>query len=113
DLAGELQARCEAIRRDSGALPQLLIRGCGGDRPGDLAKATFHGLGCGVQLRRRRVVLSAYLQDSDSGRVVAVVREFADPVADPPPPLKSFHDLAQSTAFKGTTFQALGGGKLV
>ena len=79
ELTGELMARCEAIRHDTGALPQLLIRGTSADRGTSLNTASFVGLGCGVQVRRRRVTLTAYLQDRDSGTVMAMSREVADP----------------------------------
>jgi hypothetical protein len=111
DLAGELLARCDAVRSDTGALPQLLVRGARGDKAGALGSARFIGLGCGARVRRRSVELTAYLQDSDSGSVVAVRREFPD--GDPAQPPRPFAELAQVPAVKGSPFAALGAGQLL
>jgi hypothetical protein len=112
ELVGELLIRCDAIRHDTGALPQLLIRGASSDRAMMLGAARFVGLGCGVRPGRRSVELIAYLQDSDSGSVVAVSREFAD-TEDAARSPKSFADLAQASAVKRTSFAALGAGQLL
>ena len=112
ELVGELLIRCDAIRHDTGALPQLLIRGARSDRAMMLGAAHFVGLGCGVRMGRRSVELTAYLQDSDSGSVVAVSRDFADS-DDPAQPPKPFADLAQTSAVKRTSFAALGSGQLL
>ena len=95
------------------ALPQLLIRGASSDRAAPLGAARFMGLGCGVRPGRRGVELTSYLQDSDSGSVVAVAREFADPQSDSDPPPKSFADLARTAAVKRSSFAALGAGQLL
>jgi hypothetical protein len=112
DLVGELLVRCDAIRNDTGALPQLLIRGARNDRPTELGKTTFVGLGCGVRLRRRGVELTAYLQASDSGGMVALCKDFTEGEPDPAKPERSFGDLAQGTAIKSTPFAALAVGQL-
>src|SRR5262249_18024257 len=111
DLVGELLIRCDAIRNDTGALPQLLIRGSRSDQPMLLGAARFIGLGCGARPGRRSVELTAYLQDSDSGSVVAVSRGFAEPEPDAEP--KPFGDLAQAPAVKRTSFASLGVGQLL
>jgi hypothetical protein len=113
ELAGELLARGDAIRRDTGALPQPLLRGTRADRPMALGSARFVGLGCGIRCGRRRVALTAYLQDSDSGSVVAVSREFAEGEPDPRQPPRSFGELAQASAARGSSFAALGAGQLL
>ena len=124
ELIGELLIRCDAIRNDIKAPPQLLIRGASSDRAAPLGAARFIGLGCGVRPGRHGVELSAYLQDSDSGSVVAVSRDFADPPPPPnPPPAggggqgegppKSFADLALASAVKRSSFAALGAGQLL
>jgi hypothetical protein len=112
ELLGELLIRCDAIRRDTGALPQLIIRGTCADRVQPLDKARFVGLGCGVRIHKRGVELNAYLQDSDTGSVAAVCKDFADNQDDKQPP-KSFAELAQGSAVKGTAFAALGAGQLL
>lgn len=111
NLAGELLIRSDAIRNDSGALPQLLIRGARADRPVVLGAARLIGLGCGVRVGRRSVELTAYLQDSDSGSVVAVVKDM--PEGDPAQPPRPFADLAQTSAVKRSSFAALGTGQLL
>jgi len=112
ELLGELLIRCDAIRHDTGALPQLLIRGSRTDRPQALDRARFIGLGCGVRVGKRSVELTAYLQDSDSGSVVAVCKDFADPVDDKQPP-RSFAELSQAYAVKEMSLAALAGGQLL
>jgi hypothetical protein len=113
ELIGELLIRCDAIRADTGALPQLLIRGARSDRATPLGAARFIGLGCGGRPGRRGVELTAYLQDADSGAVVAVTRDFPDPPDDAGPPPKPFADLALASAVKRTSFAALGAGQLL
>lgn len=112
ELIGELFIRLDAIRRDTGALPQLLIRGSSADRPVSLGSARFIGLGCGGRLTKRGVELTAYLQDSDSGSMVAVQKEFADD-PDPAKPPRTLGELAQASAAKGSSFAMLGAGQLL
>ncbi|HTU22941.1 MAG TPA: hypothetical protein VMG10_33190 [Gemmataceae bacterium] len=112
ELIGELLIRLDAIRRDTGALPQLLIRGTSADRPVSLGSARFIGLGCGARLLKRGVELTAYLQDSDSGSMVAVRKEFADN-PDPAKTPRAFGELAQASAAKGSSFAMLGTGQLL
>ncbi len=112
DLIGEWLIRLDAIRHDTGALPQLLLRGTSADRPLNLGSARFIGLGCGVRLKKRSVELTAYLQDSDSGSLVAVCKEFADD-PDPAKPPRAFGELAQASAAKGSSFATLGAGQLL
>jgi hypothetical protein len=113
ELIGELAARCDAIRNDTGALPQLLIRGAKSDRATTLDTARFIGLGCGVHVSRRRVELAVFLQDSDSGTVMVVQRDIVEAQADPAQPQRSFAELALRPAVKGTSFAALGAGQLL
>lgn len=113
DLAGELALRCDAIRADTGAVPQLLVRGSASDRATDIGSARFVGLGCGVRVGRRGATVVAYLQDADSGSMVALSRAFADPPADAPEAPKPFWQLAQTAAVKGATFAQLGAGQLL
>ena len=111
ELAGELLIRCDAIRRDTGALPQLLIRGTSADCDTALGSATFVGLGCGFRAARRRIVLTAYLQDTDSGTLTAVTKSIPDE-PDPSRSPRPFSDMALTGAIGGTSFAALGAGKL-
>jgi len=78
DRVGELLIRCDAIRAMPADLPQSLVRGRTADRVTAVGKGLYVGLGAGVRFTRAGVSMSAYLQDADSGGVVAVTREFAD-----------------------------------
>lgn len=118
DLFGELLIRSDAIRHDTGAVPQLLIRGSAADRPSEVGSARYLGLGCGVQVGRKSATVTSYLQDVATGTVVALGRDFADPVAEagsgsgPPEPPREFWRLAQTPAVKGASYAALGAGQL-
>jgi hypothetical protein len=117
DLAGELLLRADAIRADTGALPQPLIRGTSSDRPVELGASQLVGLGCIAVPARRSVELVVYLQDIKSGSVVALARDYADH-NEPDRPQRAFADLAMGTPFpggssKGLSFAALGGGQLL
>jgi hypothetical protein len=109
-LMGELLIRCDAIRNDTGALPQLLIRGTSMDRATALGSVSFIGLGCAVRSARKRTVLTAYLQDTDSGTMTAVEKEF--PEDDPTRPPRAYADMALSSAVGRSPFVALGTGRL-
>jgi hypothetical protein len=113
DLIGELAIRADAIRSDTKAVPQLLIRGTKADRPVEIGSARYVGLGCGARVTRRSVELTAYLHDVDTGTVVAAGREFADPTADEKDPPRDFWKLAQTAMVKGTSLAALGAGQLL
>ncbi|MCC2670494.1 MAG: hypothetical protein K0Q72_2965 [Armatimonadetes bacterium] len=113
DLAGELCIRMDAIRADTGEVPQLFIRGSESDRLTDVGNARLVGLGCGAAMRRGGVQLSAYLQDVDSGQVVAVSRDFADPPADSGAAPAPLWELARVPVLKGVPLTALGAGQLL
>ena len=113
DLIGELAIRADAIRSDTKAVPQLLIRGTKADRPVEIGSARYVGLGCGARITRRSIELSAYLQDVDTGTIVAVGREFADPPPDDPNPPREYWKLAQTPMVKGVSLAALGAGQLL
>jgi hypothetical protein len=111
-LAGELLARLDAVRADTGALPQPLVRGTRADRPADLGAARFIGLGCAAAAGRGRAGLTAYLQDSDTGSLVTLAKEFPDPPADSGQRPRDFAELAQSAAVRGSSLATLGAGQL-
>lgn len=112
ELVGELVLRLDAIRNDTGLVPQMLIRGTRNDRPVKLGFGDYLGLGCGVHVGRKSVELAAYLHDNRNGGVVAVTRRVTDRelVGDRSP--RSFGGLGGHVAVKGTSFQALGVGIL-
>ena len=110
ELAGELLIRCDAIRNNTGAVPQLLIRGTAADHWIDLGSARFIGVGCGVRPARRQAIVSAYLQDANSGSMVAVSREFPDPAPDAAEEPKPFWQLARTPVVKGDSSRNSGRG---
>jgi hypothetical protein len=126
DCLGELWIRSDAIRhhdRVNNPVPQLLIRGSAQDQTVKLGAARLVGLGCGVMPRSTGVTLTAYLQDVDTGTVVAIPRYFADPTskARPNPTAnlaahstpKAFWQLAQSSVGKGLQLRAVGAGQVL
>jgi hypothetical protein len=59
ELIGEFLIRADAIRRPTGAVPQLFIRGAASDEPLEIGSARYIGLGCDAALRKRSVELAA------------------------------------------------------
>ncbi len=110
---GELVIRSDAIRNDTKTVPQLLIRGTRSDQPVEIDRARYVGLGCGVRVARRSVELLAYLQDVDTGTIVVVGREFADPPEGATEPARDFVKLAQTVVVKGTSLATLSAGQLL
>jgi hypothetical protein len=106
ELIGELCIRSDAIRNPTQAVPQLLIRGSQGDRLTDLGAARLVGLGTGLQLRQRNLVLTAYFQDTDSGSVMAFSRDFVQDGQD-------YSQLAQRPALKQSSLATLGASQLL
>src|SRR5262249_59430939 len=76
-VVGELALRADALRHPSD-LPSLLISGTVGDRPAEVEKGTYLGLGCGVEIGRRGVTMVAYLYETRSGSVSVLRRHIAD-----------------------------------
>ncbi len=111
-LIGELCIRSDAIRNDTGAVPQLFIRGSQSDQTLEVGTAHLIGLGCAVQLKPNSAELTAYCQDIDSGKIVALRRSFPDP-PDAPETAKDFSQLAQTPIIKGVSFAKLGTGQLL
>lgn len=112
ELIGELCARCDAVRRQSPAIPQVFVRGTASDRPTELADSTFVGLGCGVQIEKGSVVLSSHFQDAKSGNIVALSKEFADPTEESLALPKQFWQLAENPVVK-SNIASVSAGRLV
>jgi hypothetical protein len=112
ELAGELLIRSDAIRSDTGSVPQLLIRGSSADRQTDIGSARYIGLGCRVQQNRKSVELVTCLQDADSGSLAIVSREFAAPT-EAAETTKEYWQLAQTSVVKGCPMASLAAGQLL
>ena len=106
---GELVVRLDAIRANDGSLPQRLIRGTDLDRPVEIERGLFWGLGCGVDLRRRSAEVTAYLFDTKTTGVSVLTKEVAEEDEETG---RSFVRLGQRVAVKGASFAALGAGVL-
>ncbi len=102
----ELCMRIDAITHQPANLPQLFVRGSQTDRVSEVGSARLIGLGCGVVPHRRSVRMINYLQDSASGEIVVIARDFLD--GENP---RSFAELARTPVLKGATFAALGSGQ--
>ncbi len=118
ELLAELCIRMDAIRNDTGVAPQLFVRGAKSDRQAEIGSARMVGLGCGVEIHRTGVRLSSYMQDTDTGVVVAVQRDFqnrqsAPTGTTPDAELPPFWQLAQASVLRGGSLASLGGGQLL
>lgn len=107
-LLGELCVRADAIRSDTGAVPQLFLCGSQDDSETAVGAARLVGLGCAARPRRGGVELLAYMQDSASGALVAVRHEARDPQQGDPAPL---WQIGQQPLFRGATLAGLAAGQ--
>ena len=108
-LLGELTARERAIVNETRAVPQALIRGTKADRPAEIAGGRMIGIafsGPAESIRR-----SHYLQDVDSGGVVAVERTFAEPRAEESP--RWFRVPAPPASSRGVSLATLASSQLL
>ena len=110
ELIGELLIRNDAIASDTGAVPQLFLRGSRSDRLTEIRSARYIGLGCGVEQGRRSVQLTAYVQDAATGSLAAVVREFHHKADEVPLP---FWQLAQTPLAVGMSLANLAAGQML
>lgn len=113
ELIGEWLIRAHAIRSSTRATPQVLIRGTSSDHATEIGSARYIGLGCGAEQDRAGVTITAYLQDSDSGSVVAISRDFPDPAKDSKDLPHEYCRLAQTPVVRGITLASLGAGQLL
>jgi hypothetical protein len=111
-LLAEIWMRSDAIRHreiSNHQISQLLIGGSQLDKTSSLGAGRLVGLGCGVTVQRKGVTLTAYLQDANSGTLMAMPRYFGN-VDDQP---GSFQQLAQMTVSKGLKLASIGDGQLL
>jgi hypothetical protein len=67
------------------------------------------GLGCGVTIQTKGVTLTTYLQDADSGTLMAIPKHFINIDNQP----ADFQQLAQTTISKGLSLASVGAGQLL
>lgn len=114
DYLSELLIRSDAIRNyaaTNNSIPRLFITGSAQDQTVDLGSSRLMGLGCGALVRAGGVTLTAYLQDLDSGTVMAMPRHFANPAAPQNP--RDFWQLAQTTMGKNMQLAKIGSGQIL
>jgi hypothetical protein len=110
----ELWIRSDALRNHAlvkNPVPQLFIRGSSQDQTVAIGSARLVGLGCGITVRSSGVTLTAYLQDVDSGTLVALPKSFANPAADQLP--DPFYQLAHHSVGKRMQLGAIGAGQIL
>ena len=112
-ITGELTARTRAIVEGNKSVPQPLIRGTKSDRATDIARCRMIGVGLGVRPGKHHATLSAYLQDADSGGVVAVERTFADPDPNSGEQPRSFAELSATVLVRGVSLARLASSQLL
>ncbi len=111
-LLAELWMRSDAIRhRDFSGhqIPQLLIGGSQLNKTSSLGAGRLVGLGCGVTVQRKGVTLTTYLQDSDSGTLMAMPKYFANGDNQP----ADFQQLSQRAISKGLSLANISVGQLL
>ena len=111
ELIGELCIRSDAIRNNIDTVPQLFIRGSKTDKLTEIGASRLIGLGCGVQIKKQSIILTVYLQDSNSGTVVAICQEFNR--TENENEQLYFSELAQKALFKRVSFASLGAGQIL
>lgn len=112
-ILGELIARRRAIANARSAVPQQLIRGSKSDHAAEIAGGRLIGLGTGVRVHKRHTAVSAYLQDADSGAVVALERTFADPDTEAGLAPRDFAELAGTVIMHGVSLARIASSQLL
>jgi len=113
DLWSEIHVRFDAIRSDTGSIPQLFVRGAASDRTTEVGSARLIGLGSMVHSRQGVTEVESYLQDMDSGLVVAVQRTFNDPDPASGEDPRPFSKLGQVPVAKGVSLSSLAEGQML
>ena len=107
EVLGELMIRLRAVENPSRHIPAIFVRGSASSRETTKGTSALMGLGCTVDIHKKGVTLSAYMQDSGSGQTVAIQKYFADPEDDKTAP-QAFSRLGLRNAMKGTAFASIG-----
>ncbi|NEQ48491.1 MAG: hypothetical protein F6K00_35165 [Leptolyngbya sp. SIOISBB] len=107
----EICMRIDAMRSQTGAIPQLFVRGPETAKDTALRATRLIGLGCSVSLKATYFTFNAYLQDTHSGRTLTLSSK-------PHPSLENaadttFWDAAKAKALKQTNWPTLGAGQVL
>ena len=111
-LLGEFLVRKDAIQSGCAPVPQSFVRGLKSDRDAVFGSARFVGLGSNIQEGPRSTTVHTFLQDTASGHVVTLSRNFnEDPEAGLAP--RDFDQLARTSAVRDASIGLLAAGQLV
>ena len=113
ELLGEFIVRLDALKSPSCTLPPLFVGGSRRDKPAAIDAARLIGIGCEARSVRGGVRLVAYLQDSDSGQVVAMEDFYPDPKPGEKQELRSFAQLGEVVFTRGQSLAAIGAGQFL
>lgn len=115
-LIGEWLLRRDAIESQTGAIPQLFLRGSAKDRATETDSARYTGLGADARVYNKGAELTAYLQDARSGAVATVSKHFPNPEPDhndPDPEPRDFHSLSGAIVGSKTSLATFASGQLL
>lgn len=112
-LVGELVARVRYIQGGNQRVPQLLVRGSKSDRAIDVSRGRLIGIGLGVNVGKRHVTLSSYVQDASSGYVSAVERAFANPDPKSTDEPRAIVQLASTPIYRGVSLGSIATSQLL
>lgn len=112
ELVGELICRCRAIRQPNHCVPHALIRGSRSDRPSEYSGGRLVGVGLGARIGKNNVAIQAYMQDADSGSVMAIERVLGKS-EQPGESSKSLTDLAEFVIQRGVSLNNLAASQLL
>lgn len=97
-LIGELLIRSRGVRSQS--VPAAFVRGIPADKAAESGTGHLVGIGSEASFQPKGVLLSAYVQDADSGSVLAVQRYHADTET-------ALHQLANRIILKDASLSSL------
>ncbi len=112
EVIGEICARNDALKNETGAVPRIFVTGSSADRPADQDNLRLIGLGCGVEHRNRSASLTAYFQDDDTGYLIGIRRQVVteDDTADQ---IRRFWQFAAGTQIRNHNLHSLAAGQLL
>lgn len=101
EYAGEFLLRADCLTSSQNSIPSALVGGTRYDTPHELGTRRFTGLGSGVRILSKSVVLQVFLEDADSGLIVVIEKEFLNPENGP---AREFRFLGETPVAAGAKF---------